>query len=383
MFEVFLRRNEPFRAIGERLAREWGIGGYWKARGLDAGTAAVWARVTEHFKPKPGAVVPDVFDIRVAFGKSSPFNEFHTLLQQDLSFKYGDSAFAYANSMMGELWSYLCHQTAGERVYEVSNGLADLLARTELRGVHGSDLRLPYPSVYIGLPASANLKDTEGDFVQGFFVTQSVPADTDAPGKSWWILTVAAPANDAQAQTCFFFNIDLLDDEPVEEALDRKLKSVAAYPTGVRSAFSDGLGPSWKDQFRWVMNVVLYATHHPDAELTEYEANRAYTLLKARAEKAPKGSEKRRRLYEELRNLRPSRRILLGKSVQSETEASVGEPRPLRVRTLVAGHWRNQPHGTNRALRKLIWIRPFWRGPEDAPELNPRRVLAVPFKETA
>lgn len=33
-----------------------------------------------------------------------------------------------------------------------------------------------------------------------------------------------------------------------------------------------------------------------------------------------------------------------------------------KVTTLVRGHWRNQVHGAARALRKLIWIQPFYRG---------------------
>lgn len=37
------------------------------------------------------------------------------------------------------------------------------------------------------------------------------------------------------------------------------------------------------------------------------------------------------------------------------------------VRSLVRGHWRNQPHGPRSSLRKWIHIEPFWRGPEDAP----------------
>jgi hypothetical protein len=37
------------------------------------------------------------------------------------------------------------------------------------------------------------------------------------------------------------------------------------------------------------------------------------------------------------------------------------------VTTLVRGHWRQQPHGTGRALRRAQWISPFWRGPEGAP----------------
>jgi len=38
---------------------------------------------------------------------------------------------------------------------------------------------------------------------------------------------------------------------------------------------------------------------------------------------------------------------------------------PLAVRTLVRGHFRNQPCGVGRSDSKLIWIQPFWRGPLD------------------
>ncbi|HEY2404618.1 MAG TPA: hypothetical protein VGI10_01375 [Polyangiaceae bacterium] len=37
-----------------------------------------------------------------------------------------------------------------------------------------------------------------------------------------------------------------------------------------------------------------------------------------------------------------------------------------KVQFLVRGHWREQVHGAKRALRKRIWIQPFWKGPEDA-----------------
>ncbi|MEV0158346.1 hypothetical protein AB0H57_32335 [Micromonospora sp. NPDC050686] len=33
----------------------------------------------------------------------------------------------------------------------------------------------------------------------------------------------------------------------------------------------------------------------------------------------------------------------------------------------VSGHWRNQPHGPRRALRRPVYINPFLRGPDDAP----------------
>jgi hypothetical protein len=39
---------------------------------------------------------------------------------------------------------------------------------------------------------------------------------------------------------------------------------------------------------------------------------------------------------------------------------------PPTVQVLVRGHYRRQVHGEGRLLRKVIWIEPFWRGPEEA-----------------
>jgi hypothetical protein len=41
--------------------------------------------------------------------------------------------------------------------------------------------------------------------------------------------------------------------------------------------------------------------------------------------------------------------------------------RSITVQTLVRGHWRAQPHGPGRTLRRPVHIEPFWRGPVDAP----------------
>jgi hypothetical protein len=35
-----------------------------------------------------------------------------------------------------------------------------------------------------------------------------------------------------------------------------------------------------------------------------------------------------------------------------------------KARRIVRGHWRNQPWGPGGSLRRLIWIAPFWKGPE-------------------
>ncbi len=53
---------------------------------------------------------------------------------------------------------------------------------------------------------------------------------------------------------------------------------------------------------------------------------------------------------------------------------SGGGKSPASVQTLVRGHYKRQVVGTGREGRKVVWIEPYWRGPEDAP------ILARPYK---
>lgn len=61
-----------------------------------------------------------------------------------------------------------------------------------------------------------------------------------------------------------------------------------------------------------------------------------------------------------------------------DTEHQPGTGRKLDHRVIVGadtgGFWRNQPHGPRSSQRKLIWIDPYVRGPEDAPLRQPETV---------
>jgi hypothetical protein len=52
---------------------------------------------------------------------------------------------------------------------------------------------------------------------------------------------------------------------------------------------------------------------------------------------------------------------------------------PLTVQFLVRGHWRNQAHGPHMSERKIVWIEPHWKGPEDGPiNLRPHVLKGEP-----
>lgn len=71
---------------------------------------------------------------------------------------------------------------------------------------------------------------------------------------------------------------------------------------------------------------------------------------------------------------------VLGRDVKVDVRSAVsdyvanGGASP-SVQSLVRGHWKRQPHGPELSQRKWIHIEPYWRGPEDAPIVVPRRSI--------
>lgn len=61
--------------------------------------------------------------------------------------------------------------------------------------------------------------------------------------------------------------------------------------------------------------------------------------------------------------------IVIQKGGEEGGEGGPGGGKPL-VRFMVRGHWRRQPHGPERQERKLIWIRPHYKGADLATTIN-------------
>jgi hypothetical protein len=57
-----------------------------------------------------------------------------------------------------------------------------------------------------------------------------------------------------------------------------------------------------------------------------------------------------------------------GSTTPTGARSRLGDPGRSHTRRFwVSGHWRNQPYGPGRALRRPVYINPFLRGPDDAP----------------
>ena len=281
------------------------------------------------------------------------------------------------------------HEKAGKRVYTVSPSLAVQLKHTELRGLRAEDLRLPYESIYIDIPPEAALKvwNEESGWHRaiGVYITEEKSmGETDAyrakgkPGtlRGWRVLLIgqdkAENPREIGDDALSFFRIVLKDGTKLNDIIaTAKREMLWDMEHNPHSTWDERMSWDWEQQFRWAMNVVLYATWHEPGE--HWIANKEARQLWERIGKLPAKSKKRKALSGKLQTLQQQRRIKLGASIviqrgksgsdgeNSGARESVEPAYNLRIKTRVSGHWKRVVHGKGRALRRLQWIEPHWR----------------------
>lgn len=251
------------------------------------------------------------------------------------------------------------------RIYEVSRGLAQQLLETELRGLVCDDLRLPFQTICI--KPTIELRVSASQYVTEFIVSEEFLKDDQisarVQGRYWTILGITNDAKFGTRSTGKSLVRLMLDLESPEAVISRDTSKV-----------SEAISVMMKEVFRFIMNTVVYATH-ADAEV-EYILNnpQAAKLWKA-IEATPEGTKRRVRLQEQFDQLDTQQTAFLGRNVihvsreeAEKNDAAVGiHGKKLFVQLKVAGHWKKQPYGPERMLRKVIWIQPYWKGPEGSP----------------
>jgi hypothetical protein len=317
----------------------------------------------------------------------------------------GQNGRANANSTLQQMWHQWLHFKTGRKVFEVSPALAEYLKYTEFRGVTTDALKLPYKHCYISVPTNADLSFTndpsqakewkvpEVNPVRAVAVMEQdeVYDDSSRNGRRWNFFVMGAPGEvvnkklNVRDHVVFSFDVFLRSGVPVEEVIEQKEQSLHTAPEYMKALYSDsdqnGLAPYWRGFFKWCMSVLLYATW-PGAEIEEGWDNRYARFMRDRIAKLPPG-KKKDRLKNDLKSIDPQPRIYLGMkmsplAVRQRLAREEGDHRAALVRLLVTGHWRNQAFGEGRSERKLIWIKPYWRGDPEAPLHNPERVLLAP-----
>jgi len=147
------------------------------------------------------------------------------------------------------------------------------------------------------------------------------------------------------ALTGFFFN----DEDYIENIMINLKKSVALEKSATHRKHGrfmfDLDDTDIRNMVNLFFNTVLYV-NDPTREKIETERHCVRSM------KHPSTGKFKKTEY-----------IVL-KPPKSYVSLNKGTGEKIDKRFVVRGHWRNQPYGEGGKLRKLLWIKPFWKGPE-------------------
>lgn len=272
----------------------------------------------------------------------------------------------------------------GSRTYQIDSNLAELLRHTELVGLKGADLHLPYQSVYLQVPPESGLRvwnpDTLWHRLAGVYLTVDDGFDNYdgrfEGSETWacrtlralvigeWTMMPVTEGFDMPDDALLYWSVPLVDDWPLDRCIRHHKEHARDYAGNLPVSYVN-MRDEWDRIFTWIVNVMMYATSAQcRADMRHFDPRAQQ--VQNRVDKA-KNPKRRRAYLDELKGLDRRRYTVLGHGLRSLAD-SKAEGTPLTKRTLVQGHWRNQACGPQWSERKRILIEPFWRGPEDAEE---------------
>lgn len=288
---------------------------------------------------------------------------------------------------------------AGKKTFHFSDNLAEHLANTEIN-LKAALIQLPFPTCLFTFTSRAvinamhNIRGDAGrwainaaglDYSAPVSVFLTVhPAGAGLPGRKLLICAWHARLPDT-SYLMLKRELYLGDDWTLEQALRTDWETLTPDDLGIGlrvnvdddtiayqdddTFYNDGLA-----FYRIVLNAVLYLSSN-QAELTAMESPRREIEARAKELASP---PKRRKLLQTTGRYTALDYQEVGASVgpiviqKGETDGSTGSAgggKPL-VRFMVRGHWRRQPHGQESQERKLIWIRPYYKGSDIAATIN-------------
>ena len=289
----------------------------------------------------------------------------------------------------------------GGKVFHITDGLTQHLLHTELK-LPSSTIELPFQSCIFSF--------TSPYAVDALYQTMR---EADKPSVDWLPpydapITVSATLQEphgnlpgrrlalfvwhSKAPNCFMAqerNLYLPDDWNIEQSLKTDWDAVAPDESRSPSAglslsaagseklsddffYTDGLA-----FYRLVVNSILYL-NSSQPEVVTRESVLSKNLQAAAGIKSPKNRKKRiqesnRESMLDYSSVGESVGIIVVNKGLPGTHIAAADSSiqsGVSVRFMVRGHWRNQAHGTQLNSRKLMWIRPYLKGPDMAELIN-------------
>jgi hypothetical protein len=248
----------------------------------------------------------------------------------------------------------------GCRIIEADAKYFAAMAQTKLSADASDDLRVPWPAFAVRLPPGLLIGEdgTEYGFAMlGQFdgVPDRRPGHPPLTNGAWIAIS---PADDSNATALWSYEPMGLSALLFAGTRDhsKDLESMAKTADDKGECASD---TRIRELVKRAVVGLLYTMQHT----THWTHGSAFSKAGKQLRKEPP----------------PHRSIVIGRPLSIDvteavrTDARSGDRSAPSVQTLVRGHIKRQVVGIGRAGRKVVWIEPYWRGPEGAP------ILARPY----
>lgn len=242
----------------------------------------------------------------------------------------------------------------GMPIFKVTEDLFASLLLTDPKNVSPDEMKFPYRVFLIRIPSGfwelESVTDKKSVPISWVWVHQYKLKDKKFEERTWWRLD--AVADDGTCITYF-------NDKP-ELSLSTWLKTKDKINSPLYTDMTKSeRGVSFAMR-RLLVNLCLYIS-----EVKDVKKKKSYKL---------KGKKRKKR------NPEPTT-FIVGSDIKigpdligaardwSRSRQGSSNQWTIKKRFTVRGHWRSQPHGKGKKLRKRIWIEPHWKGPKQGDRL--------------
>jgi hypothetical protein len=333
----------------------------------------------------------------------------------------GDITHMLGSLVVQNFWHHMRWRSAGKTIYDLDERLARAFLATDAK-LRGPDVDVPLPAFYIGLPRSLGMTvhnkasgehPLDGMYVtytdESAYVTQRGIEDTDWEERATKARTQldklkglngvhedgavsgTMGATNGKSVIVERYGQKVYMPEGTERALHIFVVGMPRegmpYGDDALSYFAIPLGDigdmdldSWihtrksmkhmgpnreriSGWLRIVLNTLLYITSDDADVMKDFLVPE---WVKLRLPKIEQHSKKQAKKFAEANALKVKYSVI-GRKIGAEldpniTRATTSEERKLTKRCIVRGHFKMQVHGEKRALRKRVWIKPYWKG---------------------